>query len=349
MFGIDRRAASVTWTAALVILLLFIVYTIRGTLFVFTISLLLAYLLYPLVDRLEHVLPSRSRTPAVALVFLSVVLLMVILTAEIGSQVLDQANSLALRAPEFVEKIRTPSLPGVGAPNAGSMRQTVLTAVEGQVRQHYNELAALFPRATLAVLSASTNLIFLVIVPILSFFLLKDGRLIRDELLTEVRRGASRQMIEELLADIHALLLQFMRALFLLGLATFTVFSVVFSLMGVPYALLLASIAFPLEFIPIVGPLTAAVIILITVTITGYPHVLWVLSFLAAYRLFQDYVLSPHLMSAGVELHPLLVLFGVFAGGELGGIAGTFLSVPILALSRILYRIIRRASVAVTA
>ena len=106
MFGIDRRAASVTWTAALVILLLFIVYTIRGTLFVFTISLLLAYLLYPLVDRLEHVLPSRSRTPAVALVFLTVVVLMVIVTAEIGSQVLDQANSLAQRAPEFVEKIR---------------------------------------------------------------------------------------------------------------------------------------------------------------------------------------------------------------------------------------------------
>ena len=47
MFGIDKRAASVTWTAALVILLLFVVYTIRGTLFVFTISLLLAYLLYP--------------------------------------------------------------------------------------------------------------------------------------------------------------------------------------------------------------------------------------------------------------------------------------------------------------
>jgi predicted PurR-regulated permease PerM len=228
------------------------------------------------------------------------------------------------------------------------MRQTVLAAVENQVRQHYNELAALFPRATLALLSASTNLIFLVIVPILSFFLLKDGRLIRDELLTEVRRGASRQMMEELLADIHALLLQFMRALFLLGLATFTVFSIVFSLLGVPYALLLASIAFPLEFIPIVGPLTAAIIILITVAITGYPHVLWVLSFLAAYRLFQDYVLSPQLMSAGVELHPLLVLFGVFAGGELGGIAGTFLSVPILALGRIVYRIIRRSSVVVS-
>ena len=68
----------------------------------------------------------------------------------------------------------------------------------------------------------------------------------------------------------------------------------------------------------------------------GYPHVLWVVIFLGIYRMFQDYVLSPHLMSKGVELHPLLVIFGVFAGGEIGGVAGIFLSVPALALMRLL-------------
>jgi predicted PurR-regulated permease PerM len=42
-------------------------------------------------------------------------------------------------------------------------------------------------------------------------------------------------------------------------------------------------------------------------------------------------------MSRGVELHPLLVIFGVFAGGEIGGVAGIFLSIPTLALIRVLY------------
>ena len=65
--------------------------------------------------------------------------------------------------------------------------------------------------------------------------------------------------------------------------------------------------------------------------------------FLLAYRMFQDYVLSPHLMGQGVEVHPLLVLFGVFAGAEVAGVAGTFLSVPVLALVRILYLRIRKA------
>jgi predicted PurR-regulated permease PerM len=60
------------------------------------------------------------------------------------------------------------------------------------------------------------------------------------------------------------------------------------------------------------------------------------IAFLVAFRVLQDYVISPRLMSRGVELHPILVIFGVFAGAEIGGIAGVFLSVPALALARLL-------------
>jgi predicted PurR-regulated permease PerM len=131
--------------------------------------------------------------------------------------------------------------------------------------------------------------------------------------------------------------LQYMRALLFLCCATFVSFSFVLSIMGVPYPILLAATAFPLEFVPLVGPLAAAVIIMTVSIVTGYTHLLWLFAFLAVYRIFQDYVLSPHLMSKGVELHPLLVIFGVFAGGEIGGVAGIFLSIPILALVRLVY------------
>jgi predicted PurR-regulated permease PerM len=116
--------------------------------------------------------------------------------------------------------------------------------------------------------------------------------------------------------------------------------------MGVPDAILLSCVAFPLEFIPLVGPLMAAVVILSVTIVTGYPHLLWVAVFLGLYRLVQDYVTSPRLMSSGVELHPLLVIFGVFAGGEIGGVAGIFLSVPVLALLRVVYRRVRLPSLA---
>ena len=67
------------------------------------------------------------------------------------------------------------------------------------------------------------------------------------------------------------------------------------------------------------------------------------LIFLVAYRMFQDYLLSPHLMGQGVQLHPLLVLLGVFGGAEVAGVAGSFLSVPVLAMARILYVRTRRS------
>src|SRR4029077_6014362 len=93
-----------------------------------------------------------------------------------------------------------------------------------------------------------------------------------------------------------------------------------------------------LEFIPMIGPLAAAVAIVVVSLVSGYPHLLLILIFMGVYRLFQDYVLSPRLMSKGMELHPLLVMFGVFAGGEIGGVAGTFVSLPVLAIVRILYK-----------
>jgi predicted PurR-regulated permease PerM len=104
-------------------------------------------------------------------------------------------------------------------------------------------------------------------------------------------------------------------------------------------------VAMFLEFIPMIGPLTAAVAILVVTAISG-GHLLLVVGFLVAYRLFQDYVLSPHLMGQGVELHPLIVLFGVFAGAEVAGVAGSFLSVPVLALLRVLYLHVRRSKLA---
>jgi len=85
------------------------------------------------------------------------------------------------------------------------------------------------------------------------------------------------------------------------------------------------------------------VLVVVVSVLSGYPYLLWILIFMGVYRLFQDYVLSPRLMSEGMELHPLLVMFGVFAGAELGGVPGTFLSVPLLALIRILYRRLERA------
>lgn len=339
LLGVDSRAARYTWTAALVLLAMCTVYLIRDTVLVFVIALLFAYLLYPFMDLMDRHLPGRTRIPALAITFAVVIGIVTAFGVFVGSVVADQATSLVQQAPALIEKLRTAPAPGPA--EVTSLRSEVLGWIEGQIRQHTNDVAVFAPKVALSVLSASRNLIYLVLIPILSFLLLRDGRAILAGLLEMIE--ARYQTARDTLSDVHELLLLYMRSLLFLCCTVFVTFSIVLSAMGVPYSMLLASIAFALEFIPLVGPLTAAAIIIGVSIVGGFGHIVWLIVFLGVFRLIQDYVVSPALMSKGVELHPLMIIFGVLAGGEIGGVAGIFLSIPMLALIRLFYHQLKKA------
>lgn len=340
MLGIDRHAARFTFTAVLVVLLLYVIYLIRFTLFIFILALLFAYLLSPLVNLLDRLLPaSRTRTPALALAYVIFVGVAVLFGIEIGTRVVEQANKMAKDLPSRVATwVQTPG----PSSTLNEIKDKVVERVQTEVGQWSTDLLSALPQAGMRFLSAASNLVYVVIIPILAFFFLKDGRAIREHLLDLVEEGPRRGLLDDVLADVHLLLAHYMRALFLLSLSAFTAYTIFFKVTGMPYGILLAAVGSLLEFIPMIGPLTASLMILL-IALVAQSHVLAVLIFLVAYRMFQDYILSPHLMEQGVELHPLLVLFGVFAGAEVAGIAGTFLSVPVLALVRIIYIRIRKA------
>ena len=334
----DSRAARATWTVLVIVLALLAAYRVRQTLFVFVIAILFAYLLFPLMDLIFRRFPAKTRTPALAVTFLLVLAMVGSLLGFIGTVAVQQGTTFAKAAPAFIERAQQAEPPAAGA--VESVRQRALRLLGDQFRAHYDDIVSVIPRVSLQVLSASRNLVFLIIIPILSFFILRDGREIRDAFLDLV--PTRRAGVEDVLADIHLLLLQYMRALLLLSCSTFIVFATGLSLLGVSYPILLAAIAFLFEFVPLLGPLAAALIVLAVSAASGYPHLLFLLLFLGLFRMLQDYALSPALMSHGVELHPLAVIFGVFAGAEIGGVAGVFLAVPVLAAARLLYRHLKR-------
>jgi predicted PurR-regulated permease PerM len=72
--------------------------------------------------------------------------------------------------------------------------------------------------------------------------------------------------------------------------------------------------------------------------LANYHHLLVVALFLGGWRLLQDYFTSPRLMGGTLELHPLAVIFAVLVGGEIGGVIGVYLSIPIAAALRIVWR-----------
>jgi predicted PurR-regulated permease PerM len=134
------------------------------------------------------------------------------------------------------------------------------------------------------------------------------------------------------------MLAHFIRAQLSLAALTFGAYSAFLAIVRVPYALVFGTIGGLLEFIPVLGPLVAALTIIGISLLMRYPHWLVLIIFLGVWRLIQDYVTSPRIMGKSMELHPLAAIFGVMAGGEVAGILGIFLSIPVMASLRIVFR-----------
>ena len=344
MFGIDRRAARAAWTVGLVALLLYLIFLARTTFFVFVLAVLFAYLLTPLVDLLNRFLPTGTRTPALALAYVIFVGAAVFGGIQIGTRTFDQARQVADRLPGDIAKLRAAT---IDTPTTlGKYEVQLIDKVQTEISRRSNDLLSAFPQTGARFLSAAGSLIYVVIIPVLAFFFLKDGHVIRRHMLDALEEGPRRALLDDVMADMDTLMAHYIRALVALSLAAFTACSIFFAVVGMPYGILLAAFAALLEVVPILGPAVAAITIALVALLSG-THLLAVVIFVIVFRMLQDYILSPHLMGRGVELHPLLVLFGVFAGAEVAGVAGAFLSVPVLALARVLYLRIRKARAAV--
>jgi len=345
MLGLDSRSARAAWTVFLVALLLLALYYIRRVLLVFVLAILFAYLLSPVVNLVDRFSSRRvSRTWALAAVYVVLIGLLILFGFLIGTQVSQEASNLATRFPDLVKQVEA-RLETPGPAWFEPVRGPLLNLLHEGLQTLAKVAGPLLQTVIARVISILSGAIVVILVPILAFFFLKDGNELRAGILGMVG-GDGGAMFEDILADVHQLLGQFIRALVLLSVATLVVYSLFFTLLGLPYGVLLASIAAMLEFIPAVGPFAAIAIILLVAVFSGFGHLLLILPLLLGYRIFQDYILCPHLMSAGVALHPLLVVFGALAGGEIAGIPGMFLSVPVLATLRVIYVRIQKARAA---
>jgi predicted PurR-regulated permease PerM len=333
MFGIDVRALRAAWTVVLLGAALAIAYFARETLFIVILAVFLAYLLLPPVHLLRKYAPRISRPVAVAAVFVALVVAVAAGSVSIGERVTEQAVALGQRLPEL---LKDPNLTDrIPLPKQlEPLRARIVDTVRGQFQSDEKRGASVAQQFALHVVHTAGNLLYVVVIPILGFLLLKDGERLRRGFLA-LMPARRRPMADALLGDLNTLLARYVRALLLLSLATFFAYALAMSLMDVPYALVIAAVAGPLEFIPVLGPLTAAGVAVLVAAFSGYEHLAWIAAFLLAYRVFQDYALSPYLMSEGIEIHPVIVIVGILAGEQVGGVPGMFLAIPLIAAGKI--------------
>jgi predicted PurR-regulated permease PerM len=178
-----------------------------------------------------------------------------------------------------------------------------------------------------------------VLVPVLSFFFLKDVNTFRLAILRMFPAGRWRYRAEVVMADVNTTLAAYTRAQLISCFLIGTVCTIGFYTFGLKYALLLGIMAGIFEFVPLLGPLTIGIIVTLTAFFGDDPwKALYAAVFLIVLRIFHDYVSYPRIVRGGIHLHPLAIILSVLAGEQVAGIPGVFLSIPIVAVATVFYR-----------
>jgi predicted PurR-regulated permease PerM len=331
---IDSRTWRILFTVLLFALGLYVLYAVRHTLTAFLFAIFFAYLMDPLVSRLQKILRGRGRS--IALIYVVLLLLLGWLLFSVGPRIAQQATRLNDSVPKMFEQLSSGQLAeDIGKQHGWSVATRHFAKT--QLINRRGEIMDLAQRAGLRLAEAAQQVWLLFLVPILSIFFLRDGHAFGQFLLNSVEGRAKRELLEGVLTDLNNMLAHFIRAQLSLALLSLAVYSIGLRVLGVNYAMTLGTAGGLLEFIPVVGPLVAAVMILGIALLLGYQHWIGLIVFLAAWRVLQDYVLSPKIMGERMELHPLAAIFGVLAGGELAGVLGVYLSIPVMASLRIVW------------
>ncbi|HXW92699.1 MAG TPA: AI-2E family transporter [Terriglobales bacterium] len=331
----DTRAARVLVTALLFALGLGFLYVARHTLIAFLFAILFAYLVDPAVSRIERW--TQSRGMAIALIYFFLLLLLALFFFFVGPRIGRQAQRLTEALPSLLDQVSSGNI-AVTIGHEHGWSDFTIRQVGALLANHRDDLLSIAQRAGIRLAEAAKESWLLVVIPILAIFFLKDGRTFGEVALSSIHSQPQREFMEGVRGDLNEMLAQFIRAQLTLAFFSFLVYSSFMAILKVPYALMLGTSGGLMEFIPLVGPLVAAMVIFLVALLSGYPHLLLLVIFLGAWRVVQDYVIAPRIMGKSMELHPLAALFGVLAGGEIAGVLGVYLSIPVMASLRIFFR-----------
>jgi predicted PurR-regulated permease PerM len=318
---------------------------ITGVLLLLVLSIFFAYFVAPLVEFISRPIHisgrklSIPRTLAIALSYLIIVLAIVIgiyvLVPRLGNQFPQFAQeardywiSLGGKMQGWVEYFRSHRMPG-----------PLLDAINGAIPGLIDRGSQTVSTVLISMGGWLAYIPWLVLIPVLSFFLLKDVDTFRRSALQMLPRGRWRWRGDEFFQDVNSTLAAYIRAQLTACLFIGVVCAIGFTLLGLPSPLVLGVIAGICEFVPLVGPL----LVLVVAALAGLLHgglflAVLVIAFLVVLRVVQDYVVYPRLIGQGIHLHPLAVIIAILSGAELAGIAGIFLAIPIVAILTVSYR-----------
>ena len=316
-----------------------LLYLLAPVLTPFVAAALLAYIGDPLADRLQRL--KFPRTIAVVSVFLLTFLFLALLVLLVVPMIRTQVAALMQALPGIIAQAEQVWLP----------RASDLLGISGDsdiglaaFLSRYSDMAGTWGARAFLSLTKSGGAVFaallsLFLIPILTFYLLRDFDSIVKRLGALVP-SANRETVFKLARDTDDVLGAFLRGQILVMLALSIIYSVGLTLVGLQYAIAIGVVAGLVSFVPYLGFVFG--IGLAGLTVVMEPNPLWMLAGVVATftiaQVIEGSFLTPKLVGDRIGLHPVIVIFSIAAGGQLFGFFGILLALPAAAVLSVLVR-----------
>lgn len=311
------------------------VINIQWVIKLFVFSLFIVYIIAPGVTFLEKKY-RFAHGPAVLLTFMAFVLFCILTISLMVPVISEQYRELSVILPQYIIYIQT-HMHELGDAvlylNLGGMFNEVLTVLLNATRMTLDHLAELGVHFFLGVID-----FFLILFVV--FYLLYDFDSVKEGLLNIVP-AASRGYARRFVGAFDAGFSGFIRGLVFRGLAVGVLVWIALLIIDMPHAFLLAIIAGILNMILYVGPWMAAIPAVLLSFLPGTPAPLLVMAIYVGIQILDGVIFAPLFFGRTVNIKPITVIAAMFVGGELAGLLGVIVAVPIAGTIKKVMEILR--------
>jgi len=324
-----------------VVLGCWLLYLLAPVLTPFLIGALLSYLGDPLVDRLEKL--KLSRTLGVVVVFVFMMFIVLELLFFLIPLIEKQLAAFINRVPDFISWLQDSSLPRLSSIIGFELVKFDLESLKQAISNHWEDVGTIagyiIANAAQSGQLLLTWLVYIVLIPVVTFYLLRDWDILIDKIYQLIPRKHA-PLIARLARECNSVLSEFLRGQLLVMLALGIIYTIGLWIAGLEFALLVGMLAGLASFVPylgfIVGILAAGIAALMQ--FNDLVHLIYVALVFGIGQAIEGMVLSPILVGERIGLHPVAVIFAVMAGGQLFGFFGVLLALPVAAVIVVLLR-----------
>ena len=300
------------------------------------LSGLLFYLLNPLVDLMEKY--KINRVLAISIIFIIIAILLIIGLAVAIPNLQRQIVIFAQNVPSYLEDadkviddLVTKRLPDDFRPQL----EQVLANFSTQATAWASNISSKAVNWVSALISGTSQVIVaLIIMPFMLFYLLRDGKGLRDYI-TQFLPNKLREPVGKVLSDVNQQLANYVRGQITVAVIVAIMFIIFFKIIGLRYAVALGVTAGVLNLVPYLGSFLAMLPALVLGLIAGPVMLLKVIIVFIVEQTIEGRFVSPLILGSQLNIHPITILFVLLTSGSMFGIWGVLLGIPIYASAKV--------------